>query len=317
MKRGDSGPKVSELQRALLALGFNPGAPDGDYGAKTEAAVLLFQLEYTDVDDDGIAGPQTLAKIKQAMSTPISDGQCNSQTWTAFESLVSLVTTLPVRYGPGRGLWHSGEFVITHGPGQLGSKSWKNFLGKPYASFHCSSWTNFFLGWLLRRNELYTHAGNIPDLFDLVTQDASVHQNPGAGPYRGYGDACSKITPDGSGSRRAGVPNVMDARELLARRDALPTFMVCGQSSKRAAGWLWWHHTVLFVARDRRLFRIAADGYRTQAGGYSGTPMKFVEITDKNVSSYDGAIYRAYGVNTADGSYGDKTKPIARVTIEP
>jgi hypothetical protein len=241
----------------------------------------------------------------------------DATTWAAFEKLVEQVTSRPVRYGPGRGLWHDGKFVITYGPGALGGgvKSWPNALGKTYPSFHCTSWTNFFLGWLLRRNEDYTHGGNIPSLFDLLAADASVHRIVGGGLYRGYGDAVSPIVPDGSALKRSGVPRVVDARELYARRAELPTFIVCGQSTKRKGGWMWWHHTVLFVARDNRLFRIAADGYKGQRG-YSADPMRWVEITEKNVASYDAAVYRAYGVNTADGSYGDKSRAIAEVAFE-
>lgn len=324
LKQGDQGEAVRALQAKLMGLGYDMGGAgaDGDFGAKTKAAVLAFQLDYTDVDDDGIAGPQTLAKIEQALRTPSATPAtspaivpCNDETWSAFEQLVELVTNA-VRYGPGRGLWSGGKFVITHGPGSLGAKRWKNFLGGSYPSFHCSSWTNFFLGWLLRRNELYTHAGNVPDLFDLLTQDASLHQQPGASSYRGYGNACSRIAPDGSGAKRSGVRDVVDARELFARRASLPSFVVCGQSTKRSSGWLWWHHTVLFATRGERLYRIAADGYRDATRGYSAKLMQWTEITAKNVGAYDGAVYRPYSVNTFDGSYGDTSKPIADVVLE-
>lgn len=243
---------------------------------------------------------------------------CEATTWAAFEQLVDRITVLPVRYGPGRGLWHDGKFVVTHGPGALGLKAWKNARGKSYASFHCSSWTNFFLGWLLRRNELYTHAGNVPSLFDLCTKGPDLHKQIGASSYRGYGDAVSAIAPDGSGAKRSGVSNVVDVREILARRAALPTFLVCGQSTKRAGSWRWWHHTVLFVVDHRdgdRLYRIAADGSKG-AKGYSGDPMRWIEITPKNVGGLDGTVYRAFGVDTSDGTYGDRSRPIAPVTFE-
>lgn len=323
LRQGDHGDAVEALQTKLSKLGYYGGRLDGDYGPKTRAAVLEFQLDYTDVDDDGEAGPQTLAKIEQALHTPDAPNAgaqtvtpCNDETWTAFQKLVKLVTSTPIRYGPGRGLWSHGSFIITHGPGALGSKSWKNFLGHSYPSFHCTSWTNFFLGWLLRRNDLYTHAGNIPSLTDLLSQDASLHQNPGAGPYRGYGNACSKLSPDGSGAKRHGVPNVVDARELYERRASLPTFIVCGQSTKLVTGWKWWHHAVLFVARHGSLYRIAADGYRDATRGYSAKPMEWVEVTEKNLGTYAHAVYRPYGVDTATGAYGDPSKPIANVVIE-
>lgn len=324
LKQGDKGPAVVELQKNLAKLGYDTGVADGDYGAKTKAAVLAFQLEYSDIDDDGVYGAQSDAKLRAVLnSVPVTTYvPCDDATWSAFEKLIDLVTKAPVRYGPGRGLWSNGKLVITYNPGSLTKdvswKSWPNALGKPYPSFHCSSWTNFFLGWLLRYNELYTHPGNIPDLItELLVSNATLHQNSNGGPWRGYGEACFRIAPDGSAVARHGVTDIVDARELHARRGSLPTFVVCGQSTRQSSGkWKWWHHTVLFVTRGNRLYRIAADGYRDAAKGYTATPMQWVEITDKNVGAYDGAIYRPFGVRTVDGSYGDPSKPIAAVVLE-
>ena len=329
LKAGDAGPDVEQLQLRLKAAGYDPGDIDGDYGKNTAKAVLAFQADRPDLEDDGVAGPMTLGALDAAIAKKKPDAPakpastlvpCEATTWAAFQHLVAQVTGHPVKYGPGRGLWHDGKFVVTYGAGKLGGtvKQWPNALGKPYASFHCTSWTNFFLGWLLRRNEDYTHAGNIPSLFDLLEKDASVHQNPGAGPYRGYGDACSRIVPDGSAVARTGIAKIVDVKELYARRANLPTFVVFGQSTKRKTGWVWWHHTGLFVVDHRdgdRLYRIAADGYKGSQG-YSGDPMRWVEITDKNIANYAKCVYRVYGVDTADGTYGDQSRPIAEVDFE-
>ncbi len=327
LKQGSQGAEVERLQLLLKAAGYDPGDIDGDFGKRTAAAVLAFQADRPDLEDDGVAGPMTLGALDAAVARKKPDKPavvsttvpCEAVTWAAFQRLVASITGYPVRYGPGRGLWHDGKLVVTCGPGALGSKSWPNALGHPYASFHCTSWANFFLGWLLRRNQDYTHAGNIPSLFDLLESGPELHQNPGAGPYRGYGDVCSLIAPDGSSVARSGVPKVIDAKELLARRASLPTFVVCGQSTKRATGWVWWHHVVLFVVDHRdgdRLYRIAADGYKG-AKGYSGDPMRWVEITEANVGVLGAAVYRAYGVgHNSDGTYGDQTRPIADVDFE-
>ena len=333
LKPGSQGPDVEQLQLKLKAAGYNPGDIDGDYGGKTSAAVLAFQEDRPDLDDDGVAGPMTLgaldaavAKKKKPSSPPPPPAAvpCEATTWSAFQQLVSAVTAQPVRYGPGRGLWHNGKFLVTYGAGRIGGdvKTWPNVLGRTYPAFHCTSWTNFFLGWLLRRNEDYTHGGNIPSLFDLLEDGPELHKIPGGGVYRGYGDACAPIAADGSGAARTRCPDtkVADARELLARRASLPTFVVCGQSTKRNDGtWKWWHHTVLFVVdhRDRdRLYRIAADGYKDKAKGYSADPMRWVEITDANVGKYASAVYRPYGVKTVDGTYGNQSRPIAGVDFE-
>lgn len=59
LRRGDRGTGVSQLQRALKALRFDPKQIDGIYGANTEDAVRRFQSMYAALANDGIYGPQT------------------------------------------------------------------------------------------------------------------------------------------------------------------------------------------------------------------------------------------------------------------
>jgi peptidoglycan hydrolase-like protein with peptidoglycan-binding domain len=328
LRPGDKGPEVETLQLKLKACGYDPGVIDGDYGKRTTAAVLAFQVDRPDVDDDGIAGPQTLGAIDMAIAKVQADADaakppneyvpCNDETWNAFMALVNAVTNKPVRYGPGRGLWVDGKFVITYGAGKLGGTTaqWPNVLGRTYPAFHCTSWTNFFLSWLCRRNQDFTHAGNIPSLFTLLEATPELHQNPNAGPYRGFNDVAFRIPIDGSGAKRLGISGVVDMRELLDRKDSLPTFIVWGQSTKLSTGWKWWHHTGLLAVRDHKLYRIAADGTKGPSG-YSATPMRWIEITTANVGNFANVAYKPYGIRAAaDGSYGDQSRPIAPVTFE-
>ena len=58
------------LQKSLMAMGINPGPPDGVFGPKTEAAVKQVQ-ERCGVTADGIWGPNTQAafdEMKAGMS---------------------------------------------------------------------------------------------------------------------------------------------------------------------------------------------------------------------------------------------------------
>lgn len=48
------------LQKSLMAMGINPGAPDGIFGRKTEDAVKQVQ-ERAGITADGIWGPDTQA----------------------------------------------------------------------------------------------------------------------------------------------------------------------------------------------------------------------------------------------------------------
>lgn len=54
-----------DLQRRLLALGYDPGQLDGIPGRRTMAAVKAFQ-EARGLDPDGIVGPKTLAEFNEA-----------------------------------------------------------------------------------------------------------------------------------------------------------------------------------------------------------------------------------------------------------
>lgn len=256
------------------------------------------------------------------MNPPAEVCPADAATWAAFERLVAAVTAR-VRYGPGRGLWDGARFLVTYAPGRRSLPadlhSWPNVRGSLYPSLHCTSFTNLFLGWLLRRNADFTHAGNIPELFALMTAGPEPHVQPGVGTWRGYGDACFEIQSNGSTKARVhslirGQAHV-DAVEIYERRASLPTFVVFGQSTKTAEGWNEWHHTGLFCFRDGRMYRIAADGYHG-ASGYSASPMHWTEITPANISALDLCRYRVYGVGTQDGSYGDPSRPIAELAFE-
>jgi putative peptidoglycan binding protein len=67
LKPGDTGPQVKTLQRALAALGYSAGTPDGVYGPSTTNAVERFQVA-KGLQEDGVVGPATLAKLQSALS---------------------------------------------------------------------------------------------------------------------------------------------------------------------------------------------------------------------------------------------------------
>jgi putative peptidoglycan binding protein len=64
---GATGPEVKKLQQSLAALGYDPGTPDGNYGPSTQSAVEKFQAA-NNLATDGVVGPETLAKLQQALS---------------------------------------------------------------------------------------------------------------------------------------------------------------------------------------------------------------------------------------------------------
>lgn len=72
---------VKQIQCLLAYLGYDPGAIDGADGPKTRAAVKAFQ-QSEGLEPDGIAGPQTLAKLPEAVFlghyAPVYDSGCGA-----------------------------------------------------------------------------------------------------------------------------------------------------------------------------------------------------------------------------------------------
>jgi len=69
LRKGSSGAAVRTLQARLNTLGFNVGAVDGIFGAKTDAAVRAFQRSRGLVAD-GIVGPKTWAALGASGAAP-------------------------------------------------------------------------------------------------------------------------------------------------------------------------------------------------------------------------------------------------------
>jgi len=70
LKRGVSDMAVQVIQKMLAAHGFDPGAKDGIFGAKTERAVMAFQRA-KGLEADGIIGPKTWSALSsQVISRP-------------------------------------------------------------------------------------------------------------------------------------------------------------------------------------------------------------------------------------------------------
>ena len=63
IRKGDKGTEVIKLQKFLNWAGFDCGMVDGIFGDKTLTATKAFQKN-NGLTDDGIAGPQTIAKAK-------------------------------------------------------------------------------------------------------------------------------------------------------------------------------------------------------------------------------------------------------------
>ena len=67
VRPGESGQQVRRLQRALNALGYNVGPPDGVFGRRTVTQLRRFQRD-ANLTPDGVAGRKTLRALNGALA---------------------------------------------------------------------------------------------------------------------------------------------------------------------------------------------------------------------------------------------------------
>lgn len=71
LRRGDRGPAVSRLQSLLRIAGFDPGAIDGIFGARTQAALIAFQQSVRELEVTGVADIETWTALgAECQTTP-------------------------------------------------------------------------------------------------------------------------------------------------------------------------------------------------------------------------------------------------------
>lgn len=98
-KLGSRGSEVTKIQQRLSAWGYYDGAIDGEYGIKTQKAVMRFQAN-NGLTPDGIAGSATLAKI----------GISSSSSQSSYEKNIDLLAR--IINGEARGEGYTGQVAI-------------------------------------------------------------------------------------------------------------------------------------------------------------------------------------------------------------
>ena len=318
LKIGSRGPEVRALQVRLKATGDLSGRVDGIFGPLTDSALRAFQRSYPHLTVDGVYGPASAGALSQALlevsgkeedPAPSTGEICSLEVWEAWQEVSRQITGRPVKYGPGRGAYSpeggpEGSMMVTLGikPGM--PRNWKpgGFL-----SFHCSSWTNFFCGWVYRLGEEYTGTGNMPPLWDVLeTTGRGLYQGI---PYQGYGPNVHRFEPDRPW---------LTSSEIWSRRGELSSFVVWAQSTRTSRGWRWWHHTGLFAvdhrSQGRPVCRVAADGWKSSAGYYSGTAMRSSPLSESWATSDD--TKHRYRLYCLEGLETVSDKPLLPVTFE-
>lgn len=95
LKKGSSGPDVTNLQTTLAQLGFDPNGIDGVFGPGTEAAVIAFQ-QSKGLTPDGIVGPNTLAALQAETGSASTPGNAGSVAATGAGTTAALTANASV-----------------------------------------------------------------------------------------------------------------------------------------------------------------------------------------------------------------------------
>ena len=103
LKQGSKGETVKKIQQKLKNWGYYSGAVDGIFGAKTTAAVKLFQKR-NGLTVDGIVGAKTLAAL--GISASSSSGATSSYSSSDINLLAHLI------YGEARGESYVGQVAV-------------------------------------------------------------------------------------------------------------------------------------------------------------------------------------------------------------
>ena len=103
LKQGSKGDLVKTMQQRLIKWGYLSGTADGIFGAKTKAAVILFQKR-NGLVADGIVGTKTA----QAMGISLTSTTSNSSSSSSAE----LTLLARVVYGEARGEPYTGQVAV-------------------------------------------------------------------------------------------------------------------------------------------------------------------------------------------------------------
>ena len=326
LRLGDRSEDVLDLKQDLKLLRYDFINETDEFDRGTLRAVKMLQTKCC-LLVDGIVGPQTCRAIAlEFFDVKLNDssGEGVGCVENKLINLIKVITSHDIGYGPGRGLFKDGKWIITKGPGGLG-KSWKRIgSDKPGGpSFHCSSLVNFVISYIINRNDKYTHEGNIPPLFELIDNDNKIHnyipnkKTPkDTADYRGFSPMFLRMASDGDTYSRWNVPWMkdnkrMDTKEILSRASELPLISVWSQCTKKSSGrWLYEHHVGLLIrfsngALKDRVFRLAADGKMGPGGRWSGRKISWGELKEN-----DNAVFQVFRMNTIFDFENNEEYPI-------
>lgn len=105
LKQGSRGDSVKTVQQKLIRWGYLKGSADGIFGAKTKAAVIVFQKK-NGLTADGIIGTRTAQALGISLSGTTSSSSSSSASSTDLNLLARVV------YGEARGEPYTGQVAV-------------------------------------------------------------------------------------------------------------------------------------------------------------------------------------------------------------
>lgn len=105
LKQGSRGDSVKTVQQKLIRWGYLKGSADGIFGAKTKAAVVVFQKK-NGLTADGIIGTRTAQALGISLSGTTSSSSSSSASSTDLNLLARVV------YGEARGEPYTGQVAV-------------------------------------------------------------------------------------------------------------------------------------------------------------------------------------------------------------
>ena len=113
LQKGDKGQKVTDMQIMLIALGYSCGSngADGDFGAKTYNALILFQNSHG-LKVDGMYGEKTKTKLESEYSKKAKGTTAVTANFKAGKTY-TLLAEMKVRKGAGTNYTAKTHFLLT------------------------------------------------------------------------------------------------------------------------------------------------------------------------------------------------------------
>ena len=94
LKQGASGDAVKAMQQTLIKLGYLTGKADGNFGAKTYAALVAFQ-KANKLTADGVAGAKTLKQLESGSAVAAGSTETSATPTTVPVKVTTAATERP------------------------------------------------------------------------------------------------------------------------------------------------------------------------------------------------------------------------------